>query len=343
MARDYTLITAILGIVIRALFAYQRRMARRAGHRGAKCASVTFVQRFGGALNLNVHLHVLLPDAVFLPGETEDDELVLLPLAPPEDKDIQSILEKVVRRVSALVPKRCGIEQDFGIEPETDVLDGAVDEAMRKVPRLPWSAEDEAPEGAPHASRTGKRAMRLQGFSLHANTAVAADAAQNAYRFKAHQPPNHHRVSAVAGDYPDNLQGHVRDVHQLQVADHWDVASTLDASQDLDPIAIKIQIANLDACDERPARAEDVKASVEFYKVRREDNAPVFQAAHRSPPRKPPEIGQLLINFGFHLSHAIEDQILKLLSTNVVGRAVRIVDGPGSRYHGAITVGAKAI
>jgi len=47
MARDYTLITAILGIVIRALFAYQRRMARRAGHRGARCASVTFVQRFG--------------------------------------------------------------------------------------------------------------------------------------------------------------------------------------------------------------------------------------------------------------------------------------------------------
>jgi hypothetical protein len=49
MARDYTLITAILNLVIRALYAYQRRMARRAGHRGAKCASVTFVQRFGGA------------------------------------------------------------------------------------------------------------------------------------------------------------------------------------------------------------------------------------------------------------------------------------------------------
>jgi len=56
MARDYTLITAILNLVIRALSAYQRRMARRARHRGAPgskcCASVTFVQRFGGALNL---------------------------------------------------------------------------------------------------------------------------------------------------------------------------------------------------------------------------------------------------------------------------------------------------
>ena len=52
MARDYTLITAVLGIVVRALYAYQRRMGRRAGHRNARCASVTFVQRFGGAVNL---------------------------------------------------------------------------------------------------------------------------------------------------------------------------------------------------------------------------------------------------------------------------------------------------
>jgi hypothetical protein len=180
MARDYTLITAILNLVIRAIYAYQRRMARRAGHREAKCASVTFVQRFGGAVNANVHFHVLAPDAVFMPGETEDDVLQVVPLPPPEDKDILGILEKVVRRVSALVHKRCGLDDDFGLEPETDVLDGAIDEAMRNVPRLPWSADDEeppdeAPEGSPPACRTGKRAMRLEGFSLHANTAVAAD------------------------------------------------------------------------------------------------------------------------------------------------------------------------
>lgn len=180
MARDYTLITAILNIVIRALYAYQRRMARRTGHRGAKCASVTFVQRFGGAVNSNVHFHVLAPDAVFMPGETEDDVLRMVPLLPPEDKHILGILEKVVRRVSNLVQKRCGVEDDFEIEPETDVLDGAIDEAMRNVPRMPRSTEDEepsdeAPEGSPQTCRTGKRAMRLEGFSLHANTAVAAD------------------------------------------------------------------------------------------------------------------------------------------------------------------------
>ena len=141
MARDYKLITAILGIVIRALYAYQRRMARRAGHRDARCASVTFVQRFGGAVNANVHLHVLAPDAVFVPGETEDDVLRVVPLPVPEDKDILGILQKVVRRVSALVQKRCGLDDDLGLEPDTDVLDSAIAETMHNVPRAPWTNE----------------------------------------------------------------------------------------------------------------------------------------------------------------------------------------------------------
>ena len=150
--RTFALITAILGIVIRTLYAYQRRMARRAGHRGAKCASVTFVQRFGGAVNSNVHFHVLAPDAVFVPGETEDDVLRVVPLPVPEDKDILGILDKVVRRVSNLVQKRCGLEDEFGIEPETEVLDGAIDEAMRNVPRVPSSTEDEEPSDEAFAS-----------------------------------------------------------------------------------------------------------------------------------------------------------------------------------------------
>ena len=76
-----------------------------------------------------------------------------------------------------------GLDEDLGLEPETDVLDGAIDEAMRNVPRLPWNDEDEGTSDdtdddasdESNSSRTGKRSMRLDGFSLHANTAVAED------------------------------------------------------------------------------------------------------------------------------------------------------------------------
>ena len=38
-----------------------------AAHTGA----VTFIQRFGGALNLNVHLHILFLDGVYVDNEYE--------------------------------------------------------------------------------------------------------------------------------------------------------------------------------------------------------------------------------------------------------------------------------
>jgi len=160
---------------------------------------------------------VLAPDAVFVPSETEDDELRLVPLAPPEDKDILGILDKVVRRVSDLVHKRCGIEQElrcftperrrreepqFGVEPEDDVLDGAIEEAMCKVPLVPSSSDDELPGQtsgeAPLPSRTSKRCMRRQGFSLHANTAVAADnrlGLEKLCRYGMRPPFSHERLT----------------------------------------------------------------------------------------------------------------------------------------------------
>jgi hypothetical protein len=51
---------------VRAIFASLRRRARRKWgvHRG-QCDAVTFVQRFGDALNLNVHFHSLILDGIY--------------------------------------------------------------------------------------------------------------------------------------------------------------------------------------------------------------------------------------------------------------------------------------
>ena len=58
------------------------------------------MQRFGGALNLNVHFHVLLPDAVFVPGQ--DDTFKIVPLPPPRDSDVLHLAQKLARRVTTL-------------------------------------------------------------------------------------------------------------------------------------------------------------------------------------------------------------------------------------------------
>ena len=62
LAYDSSLVTDILQIFVRAIFASIRRMAGiPASNRQAGCGAVAFVQRFSDALNLDPHFHVLAP------------------------------------------------------------------------------------------------------------------------------------------------------------------------------------------------------------------------------------------------------------------------------------------
>lgn len=169
LARDYKLITAVLGMAMRILFAWQRRQARPAGHAAAKTAAVVFVQRFGGAMNVNVHAHALLPDGVFVRDQSGTLSLVSLP--PPEDKDILRLTQRLARRVTIFLERRFAI-----LEPvDADVLESVIGEGMRNVPAVADpSAQDDAPDGETSKVRTSRRAASVDGFSIHADTAVPA-------------------------------------------------------------------------------------------------------------------------------------------------------------------------
>ena len=70
LAADPKLATAANREVLRSIFAWQRRRARALGHKPARAnsnAAITFVQRFNSALELSLHFHILIPDALFLP------------------------------------------------------------------------------------------------------------------------------------------------------------------------------------------------------------------------------------------------------------------------------------
>jgi len=65
LARDAPLASRALAIALRAIFAHYRRLERK-----GRCGAVTFIQRFGGSLNLNLHFHCAVPDGVFVRDET---------------------------------------------------------------------------------------------------------------------------------------------------------------------------------------------------------------------------------------------------------------------------------
>ena len=70
---DRALLSRVLGTFLRTVFAWQRRRGREHGILQGETGSVTFVQRFGGALNLHPHVHCLIPDGLFVAGSTVAD------------------------------------------------------------------------------------------------------------------------------------------------------------------------------------------------------------------------------------------------------------------------------
>jgi hypothetical protein len=110
LAYDAPLLRDMLDVFVRVVFASLRRRARKqwAIERG-HCGAVTFVQRFGDALNLNVHFHSLLLDGVY--ERFAEGALRFHPLPPPDDAEVERVARHVARRLARLLEVR-GLRDD---------------------------------------------------------------------------------------------------------------------------------------------------------------------------------------------------------------------------------------
>src|SRR4030095_2127304 len=152
--------------------------------------SVTFIQRFGSALNLHVHYYVVFLEGVYLDRTAQGRTPRFLPSEPPTDTDIADVVQKISRRVIRKLRHlgylEAGIDAAVatGYDPLVDdapelarTLAASVQQriafgerAGQQVRRIGagFGAEGEAPR------LTGPRCASVQGFSLHANTQVTA-------------------------------------------------------------------------------------------------------------------------------------------------------------------------
>jgi hypothetical protein len=180
LAWDHRLCRAVLAVYTRALQGFYRRRASASCHRDGRTGTVTVIQRFGGALNLNVHFHTLALDGVFV---REPDGLLSFAAAKaPTDEEVEALLGLVRGRVVRLLVRRglLSNEPDEGLdEQEVPPLHTLYAASVRQrvatgrragatVLRL-GDASTTKP-----ASPKGRRQARLGGFDLHANTSVRA-------------------------------------------------------------------------------------------------------------------------------------------------------------------------
>ena len=146
-----------------AVQAWYRQQARAQGYTDVRCGSVTFVQRFGSALNLHPHFHVLMQDGVYV-GSEEGVAPVFVPAPPLGDADVQRLVEIAAHRLVRLLQQRgilaalsaASIQGQLATGPRTG----------RRVRRLLSDPIE------------GRRSERLcfsaWCFSLHATTCIGA-------------------------------------------------------------------------------------------------------------------------------------------------------------------------
>ena len=181
-AHDARLTSEVLRAFLGALFAeLRRRVWRHWGRRADQCGAVTFIQRFGSALNLNVHFHTLALDGAYLHAVGDPAAPRFFPVPPPSRDDVARVLAATARRLHRLLEARADGDDDAIArdEPLLALLAAAslrtrlasgphTGECWRRLgDRVEPAEAREDPDASPRVPEHG-------GMSLHAEVAVPA-------------------------------------------------------------------------------------------------------------------------------------------------------------------------
>ena len=160
LAKDAKLLSRVLKLCIRGLFTYQRKVSKRLGIEGQRqSGAVAFQQRFGSALQLTPHFHILMPDGIWVKGS--QGEAGFHPLPPPSTEEVEHLLKKILRKALKLFGK-LGLEQEEN--PPHSALELLQAHAVQRQFR--WA------ELGLKVPKRKPRTTFIEGWSLHADTHV---------------------------------------------------------------------------------------------------------------------------------------------------------------------------
>ena len=170
---------------------------------------MTLIQRFGSALNLNIHFHMLFLDGVYI--QSAEGELHFRQVAPPTNAELQALLHRIAHRVARYLERQGLLERDVensylsleGFEEDTGAMPdlyghsityrvalgsqrGKKVFSLQSLPPLP------ARDGC---ARLAKEA----GFSLHAGVAARAGQREKVRAGTAREAALRHKLDRPGG------------------------------------------------------------------------------------------------------------------------------------------------
>ena len=167
LAMNRRLLSEMLRFFMLTLFSWQRKRGRSLGIRG-ETGAITFIQRFGGALNTNPHFHSIVPDGLF--SEREDGALEFVPLPPPTEEDVEGFTNRLVTRLNKIALGYC-LDRE-GIRPDNDDEVSMMRAAAYEAQKVPLTGEH---IGGESSKRKKPLCGRQDGYTLHAARVVRAN------------------------------------------------------------------------------------------------------------------------------------------------------------------------
>ena len=184
----------VLGIVYRAISTH---MIQKAGLRlkDASTGAVTLIQRFGwygtpGALNLNIHFHILLLDGVYVYRDNRPPRFQRV--KAPVKRELEDLVQRISQRVGRCLERQGLLERDaestwLKLDPAEDtdampqILSSSVSYRIAVGPQQGRKAFMLRTIRSPDRPDPGlERVAKANGFSLH--TGVSCEGSQRSKR-----------------------------------------------------------------------------------------------------------------------------------------------------------------
>jgi hypothetical protein len=172
----------VLGIVYRVISTH---LVKKAGYskKTARTGAVTLIQRFGSALNLNIHFHMLFLDGVYV--DRLDGSARFRWVSSPTTQELTQLTQTIARRIGRYLERQGLLERDaensylttdaVSEDPMNQLLGHSITYRIAVGPQigrkvftlqtLPTCEPDD------YADTAGK----ISGFSLHAGVAARSD------------------------------------------------------------------------------------------------------------------------------------------------------------------------
>jgi hypothetical protein len=124
MATNKKLTSKVHKITSQEITAYYACVAKSKGIENPLPGSITFIQRFGSACNLNTHFHLVALEGVYAQPHTEQAIPKFIAFEPPTDQEVCDVVEKIATKTIKFLRKK-GYLQEEGEEvlrPDLDQL-----------------------------------------------------------------------------------------------------------------------------------------------------------------------------------------------------------------------------